>query len=109
MLTELFALQIALIMKFMDDKDLKLTEPHTWNLDNKAHPGPPVTVFDASVDTETVIIVDRDTARCKITWHPATPDTPKIEWDGAGGMTNMTVLRALNHALAEQITNVKFY
>lgn len=106
MLTELFAVQITAVLNFLDKKAIKLTEPQTWNLDGKAHPGPPVTVFDASVGTETVIILDRDTAQVKITWHPANPDSPKIDFGKNTNMTHMTVLRALNHAVVETIVRV---
>jgi hypothetical protein len=101
MLTELFELQIAQTLQFMDRKKIVITEPVTWNLDGKAHPGPPVTVFDVSVGNETIIILDRDTVRCRIKWHPANENSPDIEWDGNGGMTHMTIFRALMHAIAE--------
>lgn len=106
MLSELFHVQLNAILKYMDDKGIKLTNPYVWNVDGKAHPGPPVTVFDASVGNETVIIIDRDTARVKITWHPANPDSPNVNMDKQFNLTHMTVLRALNHALVEEITRV---
>lgn len=106
MLTELFAVQITAVLNFMDNKSIKLTEPCTWNLDGRAHPGPPVTVFDVSVGAETVIILDRDTAQVKITWHPANPDMPRIDFGKGANMTHMTVLRALNHAVVEAIVRM---
>lgn len=106
MLTEFFTVQLVAILNFMDVKGIKLTEPYTWNLDGRAHPGPPVTVFDASVGNETVIVVDRDTSQVRITWHPSMPDSPRIDFGKNGNMTSMTVLRALNNAVVEAIVRV---
>lgn len=105
MLGELTDVQIKAVLTLMDNKDVRITEPVTWNLDGRAHPGPPVTVFDASVDNNRVIIISRDTSRVKISYHAMNPDWATIDWSEANGMTNMTALRALNHAAVMSYTN----
>lgn len=100
---ELGKLQIKATLTYMVQAGIRIKAPIVWNADGRAHPNGPVTVSDISESPEFVTLaIVHEGHRVTIEFQPDHPSGAVFTsaFTGIGNMTDMTVLRALTHAVS---------